>query len=168
MVNLKILSIFLAVLLVLGGGSFVSAVKDAPEMNIAVNDPDQFSLASQIALMILWDYNQENSISIIPTDIKSLNELASFLNTKMSNGNDKQNGLTATPIATTRQYLQNGDIVHLKNNPSVFMIYRGLDGDNDRVILENYSGLYSYSSNDFDKVFTGYAITFQKITKDII
>jgi hypothetical protein len=157
---LKALSIFLAVLLVSGGIPNVSALNDTPQQG-AVTDPAQFSLASQIALMSLWYYNQEDPTTIIPTDIKSLNELAHVLTGKMKNGNLNQEVLTATPVAITRENLQNGDIVYLKNNPSVFMIYRGFDEGDDRVILGDYSGIYSYSSDDFDQVFTGYGITFR-------
>lgn len=69
----------------------------------------------------------------------------------------KSYGLTATPVNTTKDHLQKGDIVQTKNSASTFLVYLGKDS-NGHIILEDVHDQFECSPESFDLLFTGNTI----------
>ena len=139
-------------------------------------------MGSMITYLSYWYFNQGNPIKIeIPSDIKTLNDIAHFLDNKMypnksqvidSDGDSDGEVVTkdgvqyvkfpAHPVAIQRKYLKEGDIVKLKNSQSAFLVYDGCN--NDRIILKDALYLYECDEKMFSMLFTGKAIVFHNPT----
>lgn len=66
-------------------------------------------------------------------------------------------GLTAIAVNTTKDQLQRGDIVQIKNSDSAFLVYLGKDA-NGNILLENVHQQLQCNPTNFDLLFTGNAI----------
>lgn len=141
--------------------STVSGAFAAEKNSDDMNDFGHYSIASKIVYLMHGICSVE--VGVIPEDLHTLADVASYFT-------GEKHHITGVVVNTTLDNLKPGDILHVKNNPYPFMIYRGkgnlINPDSNQVILETLSGMYTCDMDTFNQIFDGKAVKLVHIPSD--